>query len=132
MRHLNNKTWLLVITIITTTLTLALPGLGAAITTNWVAYNDHRPGTSIGVGQPPPTPTTLNWGTSVRASIYDMRVGPGGNLTNYVNGQQLPVTLTVTATGAPDDFGECSEPDLNTPADAIFRGVVDVGNVNSV
>lgn len=102
--------------------------VASSIVTNWVAYNDHRPGPLI----PPWTPIPTWWGTSVRATAYDMRVGPGGNLTNFYTGQQLPVTLTVTANGSPDDFGECYEPFVNTPAGDLFYGVVDVGNTNSV
>src|SRR5258708_6136538 len=100
------KTWALAVTFIAAAFTSVIDAPGAQITTNWVAYNDHRPGTLIPVGQAPPAPTTVNWGTSARATVYDMRVGPGGNLTNFVNGQQLPVTLTMTPTGTPDDFGE--------------------------
>src|SRR5438876_11863463 len=116
------KTWALAVTFIAAAFT-SFDAPGAQITTNWVAYNDHRPGTLIPVGQAPPAPTTVNWGTSVRATVYDMRVGPGGNLTNFVNGQQLPATMTMSPMGVPDDFGECSEPLTNTPAYAIFHGV---------
>jgi len=113
---------------LTAALASALPLSGAQIVTNWIAYNDHRPGPLI----PPFKPVATNWGTALNVTTYDMRVGPAGNLTNILNGQQLPVTLTVTAGGAPDDFGECSEPNTNTPASDIFFGDVDVGNLNSV
>ena len=97
----------------------------AQIVTNWVAYNDHRPG---------PLPKTNAWGTALGVTPYDMRVGPGGNLTNFVNKQQLPVTLAVSPNGAPDDFGQTGPPyppNLGTPAAGLFFGVVDVGNTNS-
>jgi len=130
MRSLNGSTSVLAITLVTTTLSSVLNVSG--ITTNWVAYNDHRPGTAINVGQQP---------QPRRQSIGARRCGPrpttcesaqAAASRNYVNGQALPATLNVSPTGAPDDFGECSEPDANTPAWNIFHGVVDVGNVNSV
>src|SRR5947207_2727115 len=117
------KASLLAITLLTT-VGSSLTMSGAQIITNWVAYNDHRPG---------PTPAPAGqWGTALGVSPYDMRVGPGGNLTNFVNKQALPVTLTVTANGAPDDFGTCFEPNDNTPAANLFKGIVDVANPNSV
>src|SRR5262245_46745616 len=92
------------------------------IVTNWVVYNDHRPG-------PAPTPTT--WGTAANVNSYDMRVGPGGNLVDFLTGQPLAATLTVTPNGAPDDFPTCVEPNINSPAGKLFFGVVDVANTSS-
>src|SRR6266487_815333 len=97
---------------------------GAQIVTNWVTYNDHRPA--------PIPPPVGQWGTALKVTPYDMRVGPGGNLTNFIDGQQLPALLTVTPNGAPDDFGECIEPNINSPAGALFYHIVDVANPNSV
>ncbi len=99
---------------------------GAQSVTNWVAFNDHRPG---------PLPKTNAWGTALGVSVYDMRVGPGGPLTNFLNQQELPVTLSVTATGSPDDFGQTGPPYPilpGSPAHNLFFGIVDVGNTNSV
>lgn len=99
-----------------------------AQTTNWIAYNDHRAGPSI----PPHIPATNNWGTHVRASRYDM--GAAGDttaavLTNFLDGQALPVTMSATRTGAPDDFGTVSAPPRpNTPAARVFYGKVDLSN----
>src|SRR5436309_1256217 len=92
---------LLTVTVVFSTLLPASTVSGAQIVTNWVAYNDHRPG---------PLPKTNAWGTALGVTPYDMRVGPGGNLTNFINKQQLPVTLTVSPTGAPDDFGQTGPP----------------------
>jgi hypothetical protein len=92
------------------------------IVTNWVAYNDHRPG-------PAPTPTA--WGTAPNVNPYDMRVGPGGNLVDFLTGQPLPAMLNVTPNGAPDDFPTCVEPNINSPAGKLFFGVVDVANTSS-
>src|SRR5436190_5964088 len=111
---------------ITLLLIVVAPALTAsgAIMTNWVAFNDHRPG--------PTPPPAGQWGTALKVTPYDMRVGPGGNLTNFLNGQQLAATLSVTANGTPDDFGTCFEPNDNTPAAKLFKGIVDVANPNSV
>jgi hypothetical protein len=107
---------------------IAATGAQAAqIVTNWAAFNDHRPG---------PLPTPTRWGTAIGVTPYDMRVGPGGTLTNFLNNQEIPgVTLTVTANGAADDFGQTGPPypiNSGTPAYNLFFGIVDVGNTNSV
>ncbi|HKX61896.1 MAG TPA: hypothetical protein VJS65_08625 [Verrucomicrobiae bacterium] len=45
---------------------LAMPGTRAQLVTNWIAYNDHRPGAAI----PPHTPVQNNWGTgSIHESL---------------------------------------------------------------
>jgi hypothetical protein len=97
------------------------------IVTNWVAYNDHRPGALT----PPWVPVTNAWGTARNVTVYDMRLGPGGNLTNFYNGQQLEVTMSVTATGTPDDFGTMFSPATNSPSAGLFYRVCDVSNPNS-
>jgi hypothetical protein len=97
----------------------------AQIVTNWVAFNDHRRG-------PVPSPgVNAGWGTAANVTTNDMRVGPGGNLINFLNRQELPVTMTVVATGAPDDFGTMVYPYANTPVSNLFHGVVDISNPNS-
>src|SRR2546430_2683413 len=122
MRNLNcTKNSLLAFTLLAALLMSPL-GLRGAIVTNWVAFNDHRPG--------PIPPPAGQWGTARRVTGYDMRVGPAGNLTNFLNGQQLAVTLSVTPNGSPDDFGTCVEPNDNTPAPNPFKGIVDVANTH--
>jgi len=123
MRTRFAKTSFLALSLITTVAPV-LTSSGAQIVTNWVAYNDHRPG--------PTPPPAGQWGTALGVTPYDMRVGPGGNLTNFINKQPLTATLAVTANGAPDDFGTCFEPNDNTPAATLFKGIVDVANINSV
>jgi len=101
------------------------------IVTNWAAYNDHRAGPAI----PPHVPTAASWGTALRVTRYDM--GAPGNtmaasLTNFYNGQQLPVTMSVIRTGAPDDFGTIAVPFTNTPAGDLFYRIADLSNVGIV
>jgi hypothetical protein len=103
------------------------------IVTNWVAYNDHRPGPLI----PPHIPVRTNWGTSIRATTYDMGAPADtapSNLTNYFDGQQLAATFSAIRTGAPDDFGAVDNfgPRTNSPAAGLFFGVVDLSNVGIV
>jgi hypothetical protein len=90
------------------------------ITTNWAAYND---------GVPNYTTAVNGWLTHPRATGYDMgEAGATGNLTNFYNGQQLPVIITTTHTGPLHAFGLAVNPNTNTPAAGIFRGIVDVSN----
>jgi hypothetical protein len=111
----------------------AAPATVAAqqIVTNWAAYNDHRPGPII----PPHVPTQASWGTRTNATAYDM--GAPGNtdnavLTNFYTGEALPVTMTVTRTGAPDDFPTLTGPGTNTPAGQLFFRAVDLSNLGIV
>jgi hypothetical protein len=107
------------------------PSVPAAIVTNWVAYNDHRPGPTI----PPHTPTATSWGTRLRVTTYNMGAPAdtvGAVLTNFYNGQALPVTMSVIRTGGPDDFGTITVPGTNTPAGSLFFGVVDLSNIGIV
>lgn len=97
---------------------LFLPGLpvsGAQWVTNWIAFNDHRPGT----------------GTGPNTTGYDMRVGPGGALKDDLTGRNVAASLQVVATGAPDDFGTMSYPNAGSPAYNLFNGKVDLGNQGS-
>jgi len=126
----NRYTSRLVPTFIVLLVLAAFPRIGASqIVTNWVAYNDHRPGLAI----PPHIPVRTNWGTSIKATTYDMGA-PGdtapSNLTNYFDGQQLAVTFSAIRAGAPQDFGTVSNfgPGTNTPAGRLFFGVVDLSN----
>jgi hypothetical protein len=107
------------------TFSLVLPLTASPIVTNWVAYNDHRPGPLV----PPWEPTPSSWGTAVRATILDMGA-PGdtsGNLVDFLTGNTLPVTVTFTRNGAPNDFGAINRPlDPNTPAGQLFYGICDL------
>src|SRR6185503_18253484 len=91
-------------------------------TTNWIAYNDHRPST-----------TPVNWAkTAPRVSGYDMGapldLAPSP-LTDFLTGNPLTATLSATRTGAPDDFGTVGRPVLtNTPMARIFYGICDLSN----
>ena len=90
------------------------------IVTNWVAYNDHRPG-------PAPTPTT--WGTAPRVTTLDMGApaDSSGGLTDFLTGDALPVIVTFTRSGAPQDFGAITRPlPFDTPAGQLFFGVCDL------
>lgn len=75
--------------------------------------------------------TNRIWGTAANVTTNDMRVGPTGNLVNFLTGQTLPVTMTATPTGSPDDFGTMVYPYGGTPASNMFCGVVDLSNQNS-
>ena len=98
-----------------------IPAGRAQIVTNWVAFNDHRPG--------PTPPAPGEWGTALGVTTYDMGVSGGtGNLTNLLTGDQLPVTMTVTPNGSPDDFGTAFPPDPGTPAYDLFFGICDISN----
>lgn len=121
-----DRTSRLAITLLTTTFAMAWSLSARQIITNWVAYNDHRPGPLI----PPHVPIRTNWGTALRVTTYDMGA-PGnttGTLTNYLNGQPLPVTVTFTRQNAPDDFGTVSSfgPLTNSPAGQLFFGICDL------
>lgn len=92
------------------------------IVTNWAAFNDHGPG---------PLPLPNAWGTAPLVTGYDMRLGPGGNLTNFLNGQQLSVTMSVTPNGTPDNFPTMVTPYGGTAVSNLFFGIVDISNTNS-
>ena len=90
--------------------------LYAQATPFWEAFNDHRPGTD----------------TAFEATAYDMRLtGEGGFLRNINTGEDLPVSLLVTATGTPDDFGANDTPIAGSPADLLFRGKVMIGGATN-
>lgn len=106
---------------------LTTPVAPAQIVTNWIAYNDHRPGPVT----PPHSPVQNSWGTHVRATGYDMGAPNNTvavNLTNFLDGQQVPATMTVTRTGDPDNFLTAFPPLTNTPAHRAFFGKVDLSN----
>jgi hypothetical protein len=110
-------------TLILLALALGIPRFaGGQIITNWVAYNDQVPNYTAVNG----------WVTHPRATTIDMGESSGsGNLTNFYNGQQLPVTLSSAHTGATHAFGLAVAPAINTPAAQIFRGIVDISNEGS-
>jgi len=95
----------------------------AQIVTNWSAYNDHRPST---------TPVAGGWPiTAPRVTGFDMGApnDSSGTLINFQSGDPLPVTVTFTRTGAPQDFGSRTRPlPTNTPAAALFYGICDLAN----
>src|SRR5438876_12109393 len=112
------KTLVRVTTLLIATLVPGLTVTGA-IVTNWVAYNDHSPNTNAVNG----------WVTAQKVTTYDMgETGGGGNLTNFLNGQQLPVTMASMHTGTAHGFGLAVEPNDGTPAALLFKGKVDVSN----
>src|SRR5437867_9055921 len=115
------KNWFLALTLLVTAVALASTASAAQIVTNWVAYNDHFPNYTTPVN---------GWVTHPRATGYDMGDdrSPTGNLTNFLNGQQLPVVLTSMHTGTRHDFGLAVAPSTNSPAAQIFRGIVDISN----
>jgi hypothetical protein len=101
---------------------LTTAAVHAQFATNWVAFNDHNLN-----GLPGPT-------TAPNVTLYHLGGlttggGPIGQLTNFLNGQQLAATLTVSWTGGdgPDDFGASADPDVDSPADLLFKGIVDIG-----
>jgi hypothetical protein len=110
----------------------AVTGLAAlsatADTTNWVAYNDHTPGTTAG------------WATHPNATTYNMRGVSGGNagtvlsgnLKDTVTGNSVGAIFTSTANGTPNDFGSSAYPNAGTPAYNLFNGYVDLGNNQSM
>jgi len=117
---------------ITRTIVTAFVGFAAssasADTTNWVAFNDHTPGTTAG------------WATSPNATAYNMRGVSGGNagtvlsgsLKDITTGTSVPAVLTSSAVGTPDDFGSSGYPNAGTPAYVLFNGKVDLGNSQSM
>jgi hypothetical protein len=121
------------LTTILFTIAILAPSAATAqqIVTNWAAYNDHRPGPLI----PPHRPTATSWGTRTNVTAYNMGA-PGDTvgavLTNFHTGEVLPVTMTVTRTGAPDDFPTLTGPATNTPAGQLFYGIADLSNVGIV
>lgn len=110
---------------------LASANSDAQLSTNWIAYNDHRAGPMV----PPHTPVQNNWGTALRVTAYDMGAPAdtiGATLTNFLDGLPLPATMTVTRTGNPDNFGTAFPPSANTPAHRAFFGKVDLSNFGIV
>ena len=55
-----------------------------------------------------------------------------GNLINFYTGAQLPVTVSFTRAGAPNDFGTLTGPGTNTPAGILFFRILDLSNVGIV
>ncbi len=98
--------------------------VNAQYTTNWVAINDLNKGTK----------------TSPYASIYhplNYDAGLTGPLTNTVDyallpqGQMLPVTLTISVTGTPEDFTAMGSPNAGTPAMDWFGPYVEFSTVGT-
>src|SRR5262245_19726413 len=107
--------------ILLTSLSIA-PSVHSQIVTNWAAYNDNVPTPGL---------TRVDWPiTAPRVTGYTMGdPGSTGNLTNFYNGQQLPVIVTFTLTGAADNFGTIGRPvPTNTPMARLFYGICDLSN----
>ena len=81
----------------------------------FVAYNDHAPGA----------------GTSPNATTWDAfgnAPGSSGPLKDITTGANLPVTLTITSTGAGVSAANTQAvPSPGTPVYATFNGIVDFG-----
>ncbi|HZO54148.1 MAG TPA: Ig-like domain-containing protein [Bryobacteraceae bacterium] len=121
MRTSFQKDWALAVSIVIASL-VAL-GVGHAQVTNWVAYNDSVPNY---------TNPTNGWVTHPRATGHDMGEGTAsGSLTNFLTGEQLPVTISCFHTGTPHAFGLAVRCNDNTPAAQIFKGIVDINNDGS-
>jgi len=95
----------------------------AQIITNWAAYNDHRPSAAQ---------VANGWAhTAPNVTGYDMGApaDTSGSLVDFRTGQTLPVTVTFTRVGTPNDFGTVTRPlPTNTPAAQIFYGICDLSN----
>ncbi|HXG48622.1 MAG TPA: Ig-like domain-containing protein, partial [Methylomirabilota bacterium] len=106
---------------------LLVPQMGLPQVTNWVAYNDHRPGPTI----PPHVSTPSSWGTAQRVGTLNMGAPSDttGNMINFATGAEVPAILTFTRVGAPDDFGAVGRPVQNTtPMARLFYGICDLSN----
>jgi hypothetical protein len=124
--HLNLRTVVLALAT-----ALSLVGSAGAVTTNWIAFNDHNPTT-------PPGSSAVDWNTAPNVTTYNMLgVGPNppqptaGPLTNFITGEELTAHVVVTANGVPDYFGAISYPNPGTLASNLFFRKVDLGNANS-
>src|SRR5262245_12396989 len=130
MRTSVHKYWFLTIT--TLIACLAFPvGVAYSQTTNWIAYNDHRPGPIIPLHVPTPTA----WGTALKVTTYNMGAPgdtTGAVLTNFLDGTALAATMSVIRTGAPDDFGTVVTPRTNSPAGTNFFRKCDLSNAGIV
>lgn len=95
--------------------------------TNWVAFNDHTPGSTAG------------WATHPNATTYNMRGVAGGNagtvlsgnLKNIDTGADVGAVFASSAVGSPNDLGSMAYPNANTDAYNLFNGKVDLGNSQS-
>jgi hypothetical protein len=122
MRTSVQQRWFLALSLVATL--IGPGGVSFAQTTNWIAYNDHVPNYTTPVN---------GWVTHPRATGIDMGESGGtGNLINFLNGQQLPVVITSMHVGSPHAFGLAVEPNDNTPAARIFKGIVDVANTGII
>ncbi|HMJ91730.1 MAG TPA: hypothetical protein VK530_18045, partial [Candidatus Acidoferrum sp.] len=93
-------------------------------TTNWVAFNDHAPGT----------------GTAPNTTTYNMRGISGGNagtvlsgnLKDITSGASVAAVFTSSAVGGtPNDLGSMVVPNAGTDAYNLFNGIVDLSNSQS-
>jgi hypothetical protein len=121
---MNNKPIYYITRVLLTTVALLAAPFAGAQTTNWVAYNDHRPTT---------TPVVNGWRiTATNVSGYDMGAPAdlaASPLTNFLTGSPLAATVSFTRTGGPDDFGGVGRPiPTNTPMARLFYGVCDLAN----
>src|SRR5262245_32039645 len=83
---------------------LAASSATAQIVTNWAVYNDHRPSTAqVPSGSAHTAPNVTGYDMGAPADTT-------GSLVDFKTGQTLPVTVTFTRNGAPNDFGSITRP----------------------
>jgi len=97
---------------------LLFPGLAGA---QFVAFNDHAPGT-IGL-------TTASNATTW--NILGNSPGASGALKDITAGTNLPVTVTITYTGAVAKAANGANPNPGTPLYNTFNGYVDFATTNA-
>ena len=108
--------WATTLALLAAVVTPILPMMGQGVTTNWVVFNDHAEG----------------FGTAANVTTYNLWTGPGGYLTNftaadeYEAGQELLVRLDVSVEGSVASQATMLLPDLGTPADQLFTGILDM------
>jgi hypothetical protein len=98
---------------------------GPAARSQFVAFNDHAPGT-IGVSTHPHA-TTWN--------ILGNAPGTTGPLKDIQSGLELPILLTITRSGTVNGAPNAGAPNPDTPLSTVFAGYVDflgTGNADAV
>src|SRR5258706_5259858 len=95
---------------------MAIVGTTFISQAQWVAYNDHAPG-SIGTQ------------THTNATTNNIRLGTSGPLKNIANGTNLPVTLSITRSGTGISYATLGASPLSaTPLFSSFSGFVFFGS----
>ncbi len=100
----------------TTLLTLALVSLAGMLNAQWVAYNDHVPG-------------TIGSQTHANATVYNANstTANSGALKNIQSGATLPVTMTYSREGDVGWGSSAGVPNSGTPLYTNFNGFVYFG-----